>query len=225
TDTPTALPPRGIQLEAGVTDDQVPGSRYVSAGETLLRVGVAPHTEIRLFGNSYATRTVASAPAASGMEDPKIGAKVNLRSVADSVHSSLPNVAVLAAATLPIGARGFGATHSQPELKLAANWTTPSPFSAYMNVGYGQTYDGTRWGSHAWSSLALWYAATPRVSLFGEGLAVGRLRGGATAGNDLDAGITFLINDRCQIDLRAGHGVGSETSQERFVGLGLAKRW
>jgi len=36
--------------------------------------------------------------------------------------------------------------HAQPEAKLAANWTTPSPFSVYSNVGAGAGYDGSRWG-------------------------------------------------------------------------------
>ncbi|MEP6494245.1 MAG: transporter [bacterium] len=225
TDTPTALPAGAVQLEAGITDDRVQDTRYVSAGETLLRLGVGAKAELRLFGNSYATRTISGSPRRGGIEDPKIGAKLNLRAVPDTVHAWLPNVAALAAITLPVGASGFGATRAQPEAKVAANWTTPSPLSAYTNFGYGRTYDGARWGSHAWMSLALWYAANPRVSLFGEGLAVGRLQGGATAGNDLDAGVTFLLTDRFQLDMRVGRGVGSETSHERFIGAGLARRW
>lgn len=225
TDTPPALPAGALQLEAGLTDDQVSGTTYVSAGETLLRIGVGGRTELRLFGNSYATRSVSGAPTVRGIEDPKLGAKVNLRSVPDSVHAWMPNVAALAAITVPVGATGLGATRAQPEAKLAANWTTPSPFSAYANLGVGKTFDGTRWGSHAWTSLALWYAANPRVSLFGEGLAIGRLNGGASAGNDLDAGVTFLVTDRLQLDVRAGRGVGGETSHERFIGAGFARRW
>ena len=34
-----------------------------------------------------------------------------------------------------------------------------------------------------------------------------------------------LANDRFQVDMRAGSGVGSELSHERFIGAGFARRW
>src|SRR5205085_11261890 len=77
TDAPTALPARALQREAGVTDDRVaasiarPRSEYRSLGETLLRIGVGARTELRLFGNSYATRVTEGAPNVSGLEDIK----------------------------------------------------------------------------------------------------------------------------------------------------------
>ena len=70
TDTPVALPAGAMQLEAGVTDDRVGPSdsrtEYVSAGETLLRLGLGARTELRLFGNSYgvARRPARGRPAA-----------------------------------------------------------------------------------------------------------------------------------------------------------------
>ncbi len=225
TDTPPALPSGALQVEAGYTDDRTGPLGYTTIGETLLRLGVGAHTELRLFGNSYATRSTGSLPSAHGMEDPKIGVKTNLRSIPDSVHSVVPNVAVLAAVTLPFGASGFSAIHAQPEVKLAANWTTPSPFSVYVNLGLGAVCDGNRWGEHGWLSVALWYAVNPRVSVFGEGISVRTLGGGAVPSNDADAGITYLVSDRFQIDLRAGHGFGGASASEHFVGAGFARRW
>ena len=127
--------------------------------------------------------------------------------------------------TLPVGATAFSAIHAQPEAKLAANWTTPSPLSVYSNVGVGAVCDGSRWGERGWLSLALWYAVNPRVSVFGEENSVRALGGSALPSNDADAGITYLINDRFQIDVRAGHGFGGVSGSERFVGAGLARRW
>jgi hypothetical protein len=111
------------------------------------------------------------------MEDPKIGIKTNLRAIPDSVHSAVPNLAAFVAVTVPVGADPFSATRAQPEAKLAANWTTPSPFSVYSNAGVGGVYDGSRWGERGWISVALWYSVNPRVSVFGEGLAVRSLVG------------------------------------------------
>src|SRR5438067_2547634 len=63
TDTPVALPAHAVQLETGVTDDRTgpdgARTRYVTAGEILLRFGVGGNTELRVFGNSYGMRTVA----------------------------------------------------------------------------------------------------------------------------------------------------------------------
>ena len=233
TDTPTALPSGAVQLEAGATDDRVggelgrPATVYRALGETLLRVGIGARTELRLFGNSFATRSTDGAKSTSGMEDVKIGAKVNLRAVPDSVHTWLPNAALLAATTLATGADGISAGAAQPEVKLAINWTTPSPFSVYANLGYGVIQTDAGRATRAWTSVAGWWSVNPKVSIFVEGLGIGRVSGSGsgTSGNDVDGGITYLVSDRFQLDIRAGRGVGSETSHERFIGAGFARRW
>ena len=231
TDTPTALPARAIQLEAGVTDDQT-GDAFlrtttVTTGEVLARVGVGAQTELRFFGNSYDLRSGGGSPTVRGLEDFKLGAKVNLRAKPDSVHSWAPNVAVLAATTSPTGSNAFSAGVAQAEVKLAANWTTASPFSLYANVAYSGTYsDFTRQGK-GWTSAAGWWALNPRVSLFGEAY-VFTLAGdqnGSFGGGDVDAGVTYLVNDRLQLDARVGHGVIGLASDERFIGVGFARRW
>ncbi|MEP6622097.1 MAG: transporter [bacterium] len=225
TDAPTVLPARAIQAELGVTSDRVDNTTYVSSGEMLIRLGVGARTELRYFANSYGARFVDGNVVARGFEDPKVGLKVNLRAVPDTVHEWFPNISFLAATTLPVQASRLGTLRPQPEGKIAANWTTPTPFSAYTNLGYGGTYDDTQWGSHAWASLALWYALHPRVSVFGEGLAVGLSHGSASSGNNVDAGVTFLMTERLQLDVRVGRGVGAVTSHERFLGVGFAQRW
>jgi hypothetical protein len=161
------------------------------------------------------------------MEDLKLGAKLNVRAVPDSVHSWAPNVALLAATTLATGAEAISAGQAQPEVKVAMNWTTASPFSLYSNVGWAGVYNETGRAGRAWLSTAAWWAINLRVSVFAEGLTAGRVSGSGsgTAGSDVDAGVTFLINDRFQLDARAGRGLGSETSTERFIGVGLARRW
>jgi hypothetical protein len=225
TDTPPALPRNAIQLEAGITDDRAGAVGYRTLGEILLRAGVGGRTEARAFLNSFATLSVNGMQSASGMEDSKVGFKTNLRMKPDSVHSLLPNLSVLAGVTLPTGATAFRNAHSQPEAKLAMNWTTPSPFSVYSNVAGAGAYDGTRWRERGWASVALWYSVNPRISVFGEGISTRSLHAGAPPSNDVDAGITYLINDRFQLDARVGHGIGRVSGSERFIGAGFARRW
>lgn len=225
TDTPTALPAGALQLEAGVTDDHADGIQYTSFGETLLRAGIGAHTELRLFGNSYSRRSTSGESAVWGIEDPKIGVKTSLRSKPDSVYSALPNIAVLAAVTLPVGSSVFRGARAQPEAKVAVNWTTPSPLSVYSNLGTSAAYNGTAWSQRGWLSVALWYAINAKVSLFGEEISTRSLRAGVVPSNFTDAGITYLINDRFQLDLRAGDGLGSTSGREHFIGAGFARRW
>jgi hypothetical protein len=233
TDTPTALPAGALQLETGVTDDRTsggpgtPATDYRSFGEVLVRAGIGARTELRLFANSYAVRTADRTPKVSGMEDAKFGAKFSLRAAPDSVHGWLPNAALLAATTLATGTIGLSAGAAQPEAKLAINWSTPSPFSLYANIGAATIYTNSGRASRAWTSVAAWWAVNSRVSAFAEGIGFGRLSGSGngTAGNDVDAGLTLLVTDRFQLDVRAGRGLGSETSNERFIGAGLARRW
>jgi hypothetical protein len=234
TDTPVALPAHAVQLEAGVTDDHTgpietttPRTEYISVGEVLLRLGLGAQTELRVFGNSRGALKISGSPAVTGMEDVKVGAKKNLRAVPDSVHSLLPNVALLVATTVPTGTTALSAGRAQPEAKLAINWTTASPFSVYANLGAGKVYSGSLQATRVWLSTAFWYAANPRVSVFAEGFIVGRSSGRAIpiGNDDVDGGITYLINDRFQLDARLGQGVGSDYKTHRFVGGGLAKRW
>ncbi len=233
TDTPTALPARAVELEAGWTDDRtaaapgIAGTAYVTVGEALLRVGVGARTELRVFGNSFATSRTDGTPTVRGMEDVKLGAKINLRAVPDGVHSLLPSAALLVAATLPTGASGISAGSAQPEVKLAVSWTTPSPFSVYANAGLGSFETASGRVTRQWTSVAGWWAVSPKVSVYGEGLSIGRVsgNGGGASSNDIDAGATYLLNDRFQIDVRVGRGVGSALSRERFIGAGFARRW
>jgi hypothetical protein len=227
TDTPPALPAGAFQIEAGYTDDRTDASEYQTVGETLLRIGIGGRTEVRWFGNSFAVRSITGTATTHGLEDQKLGIKTTLRTKPDSVHSLLPNVAFLAATTLPTGAAGFSATKAQPEAKLAMNWTTASPFSLYTNIGAASIYNEVGRAGRGWLSAAGWWSVNPKVSAFGEGMTMGRLsgNGSGTAGNWVDGGLTYLLNDRFQLDARVGRGVGSETSSETFFGVGLARRW
>jgi hypothetical protein len=225
TDTPTVLPAKAVQVEAGYTSDRAGPTTYQSAGELLLRAGIGSRLELRLFGNSYATLTSSGARIASGMEDSKIGAKLALIDKPDSVHSLTPALALLAATTLPTGARLLGAGVAQPEAKLAASWTTSTPLSVYANAALGRVYDGTAWGDHGWESVAAWYELNPRLSFFVEEMHLYNISGDAPPATDLDGGLTLGFGDRFQVDARIGRGIGRPNGSERFVGLGFGRRF
>jgi hypothetical protein len=225
TDTPTALNRGSIQLETGYTDDRTPSARYRSVGEVLLRVGVAGPVEARVFGNSYGLLSGAGIQARSGLEDLKLGAKLALIEQPDSVHAWKPSLAFLAATTIPTGASGIGSGAARPEAKLAASWTTATPFSLYANAGVNRSIDAAGWKSNAFGSVATWYAATPRVSFFAELLNSSVLGASAPVTTYVDGGVTFLVSPRLQLDFRVGRGARGDVTSERFVGAGIARRW
>ena len=230
-DGTVALPPRALQLEAGVLDDRLgaaagsPRTEYVALGQTLLRAGVGYRTEVRVFGNSYATRMTDGSSTVHGAEDLKLGAKVNLHSLPDSVHAVFPTLALLLATTLPTGSRGFSAGSAQPEAKVAANWITSTPLSISAEAGLNALQTPNGRATQTSTSLAGWWAMSPSVSAFVEGLLVRSASGSAAGANEIDFGATYLVNQRLQIDASVGHGVGPSTAHEHFVDIGIAKRW
>ena len=164
-------------------------------------------------------------PTERGREDPKIGIKTTLHAEEDSVHTFMPSIAVLGGLTLPFGSTAFNGIHAQPEAKLALSWTTTTPLSIYSNLGVGAVFDGTDWGERGWVSTALWYTVSEKVSVFLEGISTRSLGGTALSSNAVDSGITYLVNDRFQVDYRIGHGFGIASSQEKFFGVGFALRF
>jgi len=225
TDTPTVLPTGTVQLEAGYTDDRSSTAAYRSIGETLLRIGLGGSLEARLFGNSYGIASAGGATQARGLEDSKIGAKLALIVVPDSVHGWTPSLAVLGATTLPTGAPGIGRGATQPEVKLAASWTTPTPVSLFVNAGINHTVTGADPSTQAWESVATWYAAAPRLSLYIEAMHLRTFGSSAQPGDYADLGLTFLLARQLQVDVRAGRALPGSPSSDRYVGVGLARRW
>lgn len=222
TDTPVVLPARALQLEAGITGDKSPQGRYLSLGELLLRMGLGQAAELRLFANSFAS-SVVSDVRTHGFEDPKIGAKIRIRAVADSLHDLRPNVSVLAASTIPAGSAGIGAGVALPELKLALNWILPRGFSFYSNLGVATLpVGGVSRRGRAAGSGQLWLAVSSHVSVFGEAFGAG-----ATAPQDparLGAvGLTYLVSPQIQVDARAGSGWGVSAGRH-FAGVGFSVR-
>jgi hypothetical protein len=224
TDTPPVMPSGALQVEAGFTDDRSGGTEYTAVGELLVRAGIGARSELRIFGNSYSTLARRGVPSVFGREDPKVGMKTSLFMKPDSIHSLVPNLSAIVGLTLPLGGTDFRGLHAQPEGKLAVNWTTPTPFSIYSNLGISRVYNGA-WDNRGWASTALWYAVNPKVSLFGEGISTSSLGNFGFSSSAVDGGVTVLIDDRFQLDLRVGRGVGPTSSQERFVGAGFARRW
>ena len=217
------VPLGGVQAEVGYTDTRFSSTTYQTLGEGLLRVGVGPSTELRVFGNSYALRSDAGLHS-DGLEDAKLGLKQRLWAGKGTTGFSAASVALLPATSVPVGSGGFGANAWQPELLVAAALPLSPKFSLAGNVGdsYEKLVDAR--AHKLLATLAGWLTVSSKLSVFGE-------YGGSRFADDphsklqyFDAGLALVPLPALQLDARVGHGVNG-VKNDNFVGLGVTRRW
>lgn len=217
------VPAGGAQAEVGYTDTRFSTLTYQTLGEGLLRVGVAPSTELRLFGNSYALRSDAGLHS-DGLEDAKLGLKQRLWAGKGTTGFSGASLALLPATSIPVGSDGFGADAWQPELLVAGALPLSPKLSLVSNVGDAYVKLGDERAHKLLATLAGWYTLTPKLSAFAE-------YGGSRLADDastklqyFDAGIALVPVPAIQLDLRVGHGMNG-VKHDNYVGVGLTRRW
>jgi hypothetical protein len=230
--SPVTVPAGGVQLETGATEARAGTQTYRTVGEGLLRVGVARATELRVSGQSFASRTDAAAPAgartARGVEDARLGVKQRLFAGHAAAGVAATSVAVIAGTTVPSGSADFGARAWQPEAVLVVNTPLTTRLSVVENLSdsyadASTTPDGHR-AHRVGATVAGWYALTGRVSAFGEYAGTRLAAVGAAAAHYVDAGVTFTPVGHVQLDVRAGAGMNGVRG-DRFVGAGVTRRW
>jgi predicted porin len=220
----TATAPTGVvQSEFGYTDTRSSSLTYQTLGEGLLRVGVAPNTELRVFSNSYALRSDGGLRD-NGMEDAKVGFKQRLWAGKGTTGFSGASLAVLPATSIPSGSAGFGAKAWQPELLVAAGLPITPAFSLASNIGDQYIKIGDERSHKLLATLAGWYTLSPKVSTFVEYGGTQLSDSRASRLQYFDAGFAFVPIAAIQLDVRAGHGVNG-LPNDNFFGVGLVRRW
>jgi hypothetical protein len=200
-----------FQLEGGATFTRSDETDELALGELLLRVGVAPRLELRLAANSFLW---IDGPQGNddGVEDAVIGGKVLL--VQDAA-------ALLFGTSVPTGSDGLSSDAWEPELKLAVARGVGEA-SVGANVGWIWTGGGDERRHRGLASIT---AGFP----MGQGGVFVETYGIATEGAGgeeayADAGLTRLLSDDFQLDVRIGVGVGGDAA-DWFFGMGAARRW
>ena len=230
TESPTAVAPGTIQLEAGTRfgydattaqgNDLETAS--VSAPQALVRVGLRPGLELRLGAPTFsAARTEVTGPMAqtinaSGWTDPSVGAKAELRPVSGW------DLGVIAQATLPVGELSQGVVvpsvivtagrEVRPGLSVGVQGEAEYVPLARLSEAQRTTLAGV---------LVAGYELTERIGTFGEVRVVSALSG-AAARTQLHHGYTFGVTDDLQLDARVGTTVNGE---DLFGGVGIAARF
>jgi len=215
-----------VQIETGYTYfyDNDGGNQSIghSYPETLFRVGIlADWLEFRAAWNYVSTKD--NGVEDSGANDLYLGFKIGL-TAQDGIR---PEMALIPQMTVPTGTSGFSNGEVLPGVNWLYGWDLTDRWSTAGSTQFNRTIDGgsgqayTRW-AQSWTTgyslsdragaYAEWYA------LFPQGADTDRTE------HYFNSGLTFLINDNMQFDVRAGKGL-SDASADYFVGSGLSIRF
>ena len=223
TETAESVPFGRIQLESGYTFAKVEDERAHTLGELLLRIATGRRTEARIGLNSYSW-VRSSSGRISGLEDMTLGFKAKLMEGADGIGFRRPNVALIGHTTIPTGSRGFREDNFQPEAKLCLAWDLADRLALGSNLNYGWASEGGEWFGQFSGTISFGYSLNDRTGIYLEYFTfVPAGRGGPNA-SYIDSGMTFLINDDYQLDVRAGFGLNS-ARPDYFIGAGFGRRW
>jgi hypothetical protein len=223
--SPLLVAPGHMQLEGGYRLTDVPDAgasrqRHL-APDLLLRFGVDERLELRTYLPGWVHET--GVEGTTGFSDISVGAKLHLA----PERGLRPQSALIVEASLPVGAQAVTADYPVPKVLFLASHQLSDTWSVTWNLGPSLNrarVEGRREEALDWNYAVAASAALPGgVTLFAELF-------GADVDPDLgprrrnaQAGATWLLGDRFQLDARAGAGLTDE-EPDWFIGLGVSLR-
>ncbi|QGJ70472.1 Transporter [Planctomycetales bacterium 10988] len=220
---------RGVlQLEMGYTysfdNDGTEQLRSHSYPETLFRYGIlADWLELRLDWN-YAEEEIrgANPDLLSGGEDLGLGLKVALTPQA----GLLPEMALIPQMSVPTGSSAFSDEEVLPGVIWIYSWEVSDRISTAGSSQINRAIDGL--SGEAYLEFAQSWAASLSFSekLGGYCEWYGLIPSSAESvlpEHYFNGGLTYLINNDLQLDIRAGTGL-NDAALDYFVGTGISIR-
>jgi len=209
TDSSVVVPFGSLVVENGFEESVSQGQNTFDIPETLLRLGVASKTELRLTVPDYFTQ-----PGGSGFGDVAIGMKQQFGPTPGGFDVSL-----ILTLSFPTGARAISSHGYDPSAQLpwsralSKNWTAAGMFSVYWPTEQGRrntTGETTFLFDRQLTSR--WDAFTEYAGDFPE-------RGGPR--HLLHFGTAFKPTPQQQLDLHVGVGLSS-AAVDHFIGVGYS---
>lgn len=197
---------------------------------TLLRIGLGESSELRIETDG---RTVvhASEPSSgvhttvAGYADTALGIKWHLADAQGEGLAARPSLGLLLHAELPSGSRELRGHGLRPSLRLAADWDLAqgTTFSLMPGLATDSDDQGRRYG-YGLLAANLGREFSERLRGFVEAAATqvaSARHGGAQA--SVDAGLVYLVNKDCQLDVSLVHGL-DRRSPDLSLAFGLSLR-
>ena len=223
TESTSTMAPGDVQAEGGYTFARAASEKTSTIGELLVRIGLTQRAELRVEPGSV-LRVSSPTGTQSGREDGELGAKVRLHAVPDDHPSLVPAVSLLVASSIPTGTDAFREKHSQPEVKLASEWTLTHRLGVATNFDVARPVADARRYTELAASASFGLELSSRFAAFAELFGFAPQIEGAKHTRYFDTGISATIMPTLQIDFRGGVGLNG-TAPDYFVGAGLAHRW
>ena len=226
--------PRGlIQIEGGWSygefDEPESDTTVQAFPQALLRIGLNDRFELRLGVPGIEIEQTDSSTGTtetSGLVDATVGFKV----VVAEENGALPQAAFLGTLVVPSGDRELRSERIDPAFRFALSHTLSERFSLGYNLGMvwlstlDEPSDTVETQSLFDWTLALGYGATERLGLFVEAFGLAPVDADLGTATTLDAGLTYLLTPRLQLDASVAYGVSS-AARDGSVGLGVSYRF
>ncbi len=222
TNGPYIVTPGRTQLEMGYTFSRQGSSVDHAIGEFLLRRALNKRTELRLLINSLHV-TEDSGFTTSGFDDVGFEVKWKFQEGSEKPLKR-PSLGLIAGAIFPSGSGQYRETHVQPHLVLTAALPLTDKIELQSNLGYADNSQNGEIFSKFYFSSAFGFSLSKRWGAYAEyyTLLPGS-RGGSNA-NYVNGGLSYLVNNDTQLDVRLGFGLNSP-QPDYFLGAGISLRF
>ncbi len=236
TESTEAVPTGHVQLELGYTFSQDrEGPVRVqdnTTPELLLRIGLAKNLELRIGWEGYtysrvrtetktkSGTTVESESRFQGSNDLTLGFKLKL---ADQ-KGWLPHTGIIGEISVPTGSINQSSGDVDPAIKFLWAYDLNDRYSVAGNLNVAVPSENDRRFIQASASLSLGVALTGRIGTYAEYFGFYPGSNGTDASHSLNAGVTYLVQNNLQFDVRAGFGLNEE-ADDFFTGVGLSWRF
>jgi hypothetical protein len=235
TESTDAVPQGHFQLEGGYTFTYDRNARdrvhEHTAPELLLRIGLIDNFELRLGWNGYSWtqdqfetetrrgRRVTREDWSQGAHDLSLGFKLKFV----EQEGLRPHLGIIGQISAPSGSPHLSSGDVDPEVKLLWAYDLTERVGLAGNLNLGVPTENRHRFLQASASVSVAVAVTERVGTYVEYFGFYPNADEADAAHYVNGGLTFLITNNFQIDLRAGFGLNGE-ADDFFSGIGFAWR-
>ena len=212
------VPTGTLQLESGYRFSRVVGEKEHTLGEVLLRMAPARRLELRIGLNSYlSTRSPGGDD--SGFGDGSLGLKVKLYEQEQGAGPLA--ISTVLATTLPTGSEIYRENKLQPSTEFILGWAISERVGLSTSFYYALASQGGGQYNQFAGGVSLGCSVSERTACFLEYYGVAVESGYGRNTGYFDGGLTYLIDDNCQVDIHSGVGLNDE-SPNYFIGVGLS---
>ncbi|MBN2348340.1 MAG: transporter [Bacteroidales bacterium] len=224
TESASVVPVKFIQIETGVSysKDKSESDMHenLSAGGTLIRIGIYKNLEFRIEGGYEQIRLKSyisdESSTLKGLAPFDLGFKVKLM----EENGLLPEMAFLGSLGLPnSGKKEFSSEYVTPSFRFAFEHTLSARLSLAYNLG--MYWEGESVGGTGIYSLVTGISVTERIGTYIE--LYGYLPEKSQAQHLMDFGFTWLTGPDFQLDIEGGVGL-NKLAPDWFIGFGTIWR-